>query len=207
LWALPCKGALRPKDGRPPLHPFSSAGRVRGAERGAGANERSHVAGALSQTCRSGGHAFARRACLRNAQEPLHWIGKNSAPAGLHRCWDERCADSALARWMATRQNAGDPFRSAGVGHLNSPTVSDLSEGPRPLGVSVPGHRPRRQSRRHHGERAPRHGGSPSLCRSYDKLSNFLRLRTRHNQPVHARRRRLLHLRRATAVLAILDAA
>ena len=45
------------------------------------------------------------------------------------------------------------------------------------------------------------------FCRSYDELRNFLRLRTRHNQPVPADRRRLLHLRRATVVLAILEAA
>jgi transposase-like protein len=45
------------------------------------------------------------------------------------------------------------------------------------------------------------------FCRGYDELRNLLRLRTRHNQPVPADRRRLLHLRRATAVLAILEAA
>ena len=45
------------------------------------------------------------------------------------------------------------------------------------------------------------------FCRSYDELRNFLRPRTRHNQHVPADRRRLLHLRRATTVLAILDAA
>jgi putative transposase len=45
------------------------------------------------------------------------------------------------------------------------------------------------------------------FCRSYDELRNFLRPRTRHNQPVPANRRRLLHLRRATAVRAILEAA
>jgi putative transposase len=45
------------------------------------------------------------------------------------------------------------------------------------------------------------------FCRSYDELRAFLRLRTRHNQLVPACRRRLLHLRRATAVLAILGAA
>jgi transposase-like protein len=45
------------------------------------------------------------------------------------------------------------------------------------------------------------------FCRSYDELRNFLRCRTRHNQPVPAHRRRLLHLRRATAALAILEAA
>jgi putative transposase len=45
------------------------------------------------------------------------------------------------------------------------------------------------------------------FCRSYDELRDFLRPRTRHNQPVPADRRRLLHLRRATAVLTILAAA
>ena len=44
------------------------------------------------------------------------------------------------------------------------------------------------------------------FCRSYDELRGFLRLRTRYNQSVPADRRRLLHLRRATAVLAILEA-
>jgi len=45
------------------------------------------------------------------------------------------------------------------------------------------------------------------FCRSYDELRDFLRLRTRHNQPVLANRRRLLHFRRTTAALAILEAA
>jgi putative transposase len=45
------------------------------------------------------------------------------------------------------------------------------------------------------------------FCRSHDELRNLLRLRTRHNQPVPADRRRLLHLRRANAALAILRAA
>ncbi len=45
------------------------------------------------------------------------------------------------------------------------------------------------------------------FCRGYDELRNFLRLRTRHNQHVPADRRRLLHLRRATAALAVLEAA
>ncbi len=45
------------------------------------------------------------------------------------------------------------------------------------------------------------------FCRTYDELRNFLRSRTRHNQHVPADRRRLLHLRRATAALAILEAA
>ncbi len=45
------------------------------------------------------------------------------------------------------------------------------------------------------------------FCRSYDELRGFLRLRTRHNQPVPASRRRLLHFRCATTALAILGAA
>ena len=45
------------------------------------------------------------------------------------------------------------------------------------------------------------------FCRNHDEPRNFLRLRTRHNQPVPADRRRLLHLRRATVALAILEAA
>ncbi len=45
------------------------------------------------------------------------------------------------------------------------------------------------------------------FCRSYDELRAFLRLRTRHNQHVPASHRRLLHLRRATSALAILEAA
>jgi putative transposase len=45
------------------------------------------------------------------------------------------------------------------------------------------------------------------FCRSYDELRNLLRPRTRHNQPVPAGRRRLLHLRGANAALAILEAA
>ncbi len=45
------------------------------------------------------------------------------------------------------------------------------------------------------------------FCRSHDELRDFLRLRARHNQHVPATRRRRLHLRRATAALAILEAA
>jgi putative transposase len=45
------------------------------------------------------------------------------------------------------------------------------------------------------------------FCRSYDELRAFLRPRTRQNQPVPSDRRQLLHLRRATAALAILEAA
>jgi putative transposase len=45
------------------------------------------------------------------------------------------------------------------------------------------------------------------FCRGYDELRDLLRLRTRHNQHIPADRRRLLHLRRATAALVILEAA
>ena len=45
------------------------------------------------------------------------------------------------------------------------------------------------------------------FCRSHDELRDFLRPRTRPNQPVPAGRRRLIHLRRATGALAILAAA
>jgi len=45
------------------------------------------------------------------------------------------------------------------------------------------------------------------FCRGYDALRDCLRLRTRHNQPVPASRRRLLHLRGAAAALAVLHAA
>src|SRR5690349_23395527 len=45
------------------------------------------------------------------------------------------------------------------------------------------------------------------FCRGYDELRDFLRLRTRHDQHILADRRRLLHLRRASSVLAVLEAA
>jgi putative transposase len=45
------------------------------------------------------------------------------------------------------------------------------------------------------------------FCRSHDELRNFLRLRTRHNQHLRASRRRLLHLRRTTIALTLLEAA
>ena len=45
------------------------------------------------------------------------------------------------------------------------------------------------------------------FCRSYDELRNHLHPRVRHNQYDPASRRRLLHVRRATAALAILQAA
>jgi transposase-like protein len=44
------------------------------------------------------------------------------------------------------------------------------------------------------------------FCRGYDELRNHLRPRVRHNQHVSANRRRMLHLRRATIVLTILEA-
>jgi len=44
------------------------------------------------------------------------------------------------------------------------------------------------------------------FCRSYDELRDFLRPNTRHNQHVPTSRRRLIHLRRATSALAILEA-
>jgi putative transposase len=50
-------------------------------------------------------------------------------------------------------------------------------------------------------------GSAERFCRSYDELRDFLRLRTRHNQHVSARRRRLLHLRRTILALTILEAA
>jgi transposase-like protein len=45
------------------------------------------------------------------------------------------------------------------------------------------------------------------FCRGYDELRNFLRPRIRHNQNIHPSRHRLLHIRRTTAALAILEAA
>jgi hypothetical protein len=45
------------------------------------------------------------------------------------------------------------------------------------------------------------------FCRGYDELRDFFRLRTRHNQHIPADRRRLLHLRRASCALAILEVA
>jgi putative transposase len=50
-------------------------------------------------------------------------------------------------------------------------------------------------------------GSAGRFCRSYDELRNFLRLQTRHNQPVPANRRRLLHHRRAITAIGILEAA
>jgi transposase-like protein len=44
------------------------------------------------------------------------------------------------------------------------------------------------------------------FCRSHDELRNHLRSRLRHNQHVPANRRRMLHLRRAATVLALLEA-
>ena len=55
------------------------------------------------------------------------------------------------------------------------------------------------------GFKCPR--AAARFCRGHDELRNFLRVRSRHNQHVHAFRRRLLHLRRTVTVLAILEAA
>ena len=45
------------------------------------------------------------------------------------------------------------------------------------------------------------------FCCSHDELRDFLRPHTRHDQHIPADRRRLLHLRRATAAFAIMEAA
>jgi len=45
------------------------------------------------------------------------------------------------------------------------------------------------------------------FCRSHDELRGLLRRRASHRQHVPANRQRLLHLRRAATVLAILEAA
>ena len=50
-------------------------------------------------------------------------------------------------------------------------------------------------------------GSAQLFCRTYDELRDFLRLRTRYNQHVPAKRRRLLHLRRAAVALAVLRSA
>jgi transposase-like protein len=50
-------------------------------------------------------------------------------------------------------------------------------------------------------------GSAERFCRSHDELRDLLRARARHNQHVPASRRRLLHLRRATIALTILEAA
>ncbi len=55
------------------------------------------------------------------------------------------------------------------------------------------------------GFKCPR--SAARFCRGYDELRNYLRPRSRRNQHVPADRRRLLFLRRAVIVLAILKAA
>ena len=50
-------------------------------------------------------------------------------------------------------------------------------------------------------------GSAERFCRGHSELRDSLRPRTCHNQLVSARRCRLLHLRRAADVLAILEAA
>jgi putative transposase len=51
------------------------------------------------------------------------------------------------------------------------------------------------------------HRSAARFCRGHDELRNFFRPCSRHNQHVPADRRRLLLLRRAVAVLGILEAA
>ena len=55
------------------------------------------------------------------------------------------------------------------------------------------------------GFKCPRSAGR--FCRGHDALRHFLRPCSRHSQHVPAAHRRLLHLRRTTTVLAILEAA
>jgi len=45
------------------------------------------------------------------------------------------------------------------------------------------------------------------FCRSYDELRNYLRSRTRYNKHVPVRRHRLVHIRRVTTALTIMEAA
>jgi hypothetical protein len=45
------------------------------------------------------------------------------------------------------------------------------------------------------------------FCKSYDELPNILHPRTQHNRSVPVSHRRLFHLRRVAAALAILGAA
>jgi putative transposase len=56
-----------------------------------------------------------------------------------------------------------------------------------------------------HGFKSPRSAGR--FCRAYDELRNFLRSRSRTNQPVSADYRRLHFLIRAATVLSMLQAA
>src|SRR3954453_6763306 len=79
---------------------------------------------ALSQAGRRGGHTLARRARLRHAPEPLHRLGQDRPPAGLHGRGDQRLTGGALAEWTPTRQDPRDPLRRPGSRRLNSPTVS-----------------------------------------------------------------------------------
>src|SRR3712207_8176040 len=58
-----------------------------------------------------------------------------------------------------------------------------IYQGPQPVGLSLPGHRPRRQSHRHHAERAPRHGGGPvllPLCKVGHRDRKSTRLNSSH---------------------------
>src|SRR3954453_3275000 len=99
---------------------------------------------ALSQAGRRGGHTLSRRARLRHAPEPLHRLGQDRPPAGLHGRGDQRLTGGALAEWTTTRQDPRDPLRRPGSCRLNSPTVSDISQGARALVLLVSRHRPER---------------------------------------------------------------
>src|SRR3954453_2608818 len=100
---------------------------------------------ALSQAGRRGGHTLARRARLRHAPEPLYRPGQDRPPAGLHGRSDQRLTGGALAEWTTTRQDPRDPLRRPGSRRLNSPTVSDLSQGAWALVLSLSRHRPEQE--------------------------------------------------------------
>ena len=161
----PCaaRALCTPATSSPSRRSFPSARGIRGAERGAGADERSRMAGALPQAGRGGGHALAGRACLRDAPEPLHRAGQDRASAGLHRGRDERLTGGPLAGWATARQDTGDPLRRPGSRRLNSPTVSDVSQGARALVLFVSCHRPEREPGRRTVQRAPGHGCRPGV--------------------------------------------
>ena len=77
-------------DKRAPHRAHSLARRIRCAECGTGADDRSCMGGVLSQAGRRRGHALARRARVWHAPEPLHRFGKDRTAAGLHGSGDER---------------------------------------------------------------------------------------------------------------------
>ena len=114
-----------------PVRLLSPASRVRGAERGAGADARSRLEGTIPRARRHRRHAVARSARVRHAPEPLCRPGQDRAAAGLHGRCDERLADCELDGRDTAGQNAQDALRRSGPSRLNSPTVSDLCRDPR----------------------------------------------------------------------------